>query len=456
MFLTYHKSDQSVGKEMRSANSSGILLIIATLYGILILSPLVFPSINSVMIRNTGEIVNARASVTAKSGSAIDIQAAVDLVASTGGDVYIPEGTFNFVNVGEWSSSFGAPVVTVPAGVSVYGAPTQRDTSGQVISWNTVLVCPWDVPDQGSLGGPWFFFQGNGNPNKPSRFSDIRMEGYRYLNPSSTTQGPKGIILDEIMNFRIDHCYFRDVTGGAVWAGWYGPNTDNTGDYRTHTNGVIDHSLFINTNGIPGPTTSEATVGYGIHLARVHSTYWDSDILNVVGHYTTYTTFIEDCYFEKWRHCVTANDGYHFVFRYNTVNADFGFGSIDQHGTYNAVGTRAVEVYGNTFTNCLEGYNHEVSRQRGGAGVYFNNVVDGSYGLFVGTSKDGLTPTYALVGYIPDCPLYIWDNTLASGVTTNSFGSAIPLVEGENLFYSELSGYTPYIYPHPLTVDATP
>lgn len=429
-----------------------IILILIAFFGIVSLANSL--SGNIIVISSGGQIVTNK--VVARSGSAVDIQAAVNFTASLGGgDVYIPAGTWNFVPDGYWSLN-GAPIVTVPAGVSIFGAPNERFANGSNIGWSTVLQVTWEVPNQNALGGPWFFFQGSGDLNKPSRFSDIEMIGYRYFNTSSTVEGPKGIIINEVMNYRIDHVYFRDVTGGAIWAGWFGPNTGNEGDYRTHCNGLIDHNLFINTNGIPGPLMSQETVGYGIGLGRVHSTYWDSDILDVVGHYTNYTTFIEDNYFEKWRHCVSSNDGYHYVFRYNTVNADFGFGSIDEHGTYNAVGTRAVEVYNNTFTNCLSGYNYEVNRLRGGAGIFFNNTVDSSYGLFVGTSYDGLTPTKALVGYMPDNPLYIWNNHLASGVTVNSFGSYIPLVQGQNLFYSAIPNYTHYPYPFPLTPQGLP
>ena len=65
--------------------------------------------------------------VTATNGSAVGIQEAVDQVAAAGyGNVFIPEGTFNFVEVGEpWTT------VTIPAGVNIFGAPTERDANDQ-------------------------------------------------------------------------------------------------------------------------------------------------------------------------------------------------------------------------------------------------------------------------------------------------------------------------------------
>ena len=382
----------------------------------------------------------------AVNGSHDAIQDAVDLVSGTG-NVYIPKGSFNFTEDGHWSTG-DAPMITIPAGVNIFGAPTERDGEGQVTTYHTILSVKWEVPTAGALGAPWFFFSGNGNPNEPSRFSDIRIEGYRYINATSIAQGGRGIIFDEVLNYRVDHCYFRDIEMGAVWAGWYGSQTPP--EY-TNCKGVIDHSSFVNTHHDSYPT---ANIGYGVQLGRVHNTFWENDPLDVVGLYTDYTTFIEDCYFEKWRHGICASQGYHVVFRHNTIDYDYGFGSIDAHGTYNVVGTRAFEVYNNTFTNCLEGSNHEAVRQRGAVGIYFNNTVegDGSYGKFVGLSHDLHEPDYALVGYMPDCPVYMWDNSLGSGVTKYTDNTVIGMVEDVNLFFSAMPDYTPYPYPHPQTL----
>jgi hypothetical protein len=83
-----------------------------------------------------------------------------------GGIVYIPAGTFNFVEVEEdWTDA----AVNVPAGINIFGAPTERDANDQVIEWKTILRLPWDA----TAGNSWFTFTGNADPNKSLRGSPI-------------------------------------------------------------------------------------------------------------------------------------------------------------------------------------------------------------------------------------------------------------------------------------------
>ena len=131
---------------------------------------------NNIVIDFSGQLSGN--DVTAESGYWLDIQKAVDLVATNGGgNVYIPEGTFDFVTSADGLKA-GARVI-VPAGVSIFGAPTVKDSEGQVTHWKTVLEVPYEAssfPQNGQEAGTSFqFFQfvGNGDPNKTSRFSDI-------------------------------------------------------------------------------------------------------------------------------------------------------------------------------------------------------------------------------------------------------------------------------------------
>jgi len=250
------------------------------------------------VIHNTGRIIPQ---ITSQSGSAGDIQAAVDLAAALGfGIVRIPEGTFNFVEVGEpWKT------VEVPAGVSIFGAPTERDENDQVIEWKTVLVMPYDVPGNDMVGIPaWFSIVGNSDPNKPSRFSDIKLVGYRSINNASTSMH-LALTIGSVINYRVDHCYFNNTCAGISVGGHY-------------SCGVIDHCFLVNTNGVPDPY-AERTIGYGVMFLRADEESEWEDIEDLVGHYTNYTHFVEDCYFSKWRHCVAGNLGAHYVFRHNTV-----------------------------------------------------------------------------------------------------------------------------------------
>jgi len=403
----------------------------------------------SVSVKSNGLIFGEFAgNVTATSGSAKDIQAAVDLVVAHGGvgNVYIPEGTFDFVEVGEgWSSAR----VNIPAGVNLFGEPTERDANGQVIQWKTVLRLPWDVPGSwlgGSgtppaNGGPagvyWFRITGNSDPTKPSRFSDIKLEGYRVIDPNSKMI-IKGLYIRDVVDFRVDHCYFEEVAGGAI---------TTTG---LSCRGVIDHSKFINHQGDVTGDWYNFSVGYGISVDRAVGDYWETDVSQILGKYTDYSVYIEDCYLEKWRYPCAAANGAHMILRHSMIQFDFGYGAVDAHGRGAPgvqVGTRAVEVYENTIT---DSYPYEiVVKLRGGSGVIFNNVAGGGqYDTLVWMTNEQ-----------PDNPkiwcndIWIWNNTLLAGVSeVYVVGSGI--VEDVNYFLHapHTFEYEPYSYPHPLTL----
>jgi hypothetical protein len=436
---------------MNDRQFGAVFLLLLTLASALSFS-LAFPQLaSSIMLSNRGTI---SAYVTAKSGSAKDIQAAIDIAAASikgVGTVCIPAGTYNFVNIGEpWKT------VNVPAGVNLFGAPTQRYPNGSVVSWSTILVMPWDVP--GNVNGTppapsWFTIDGNGNSARSSRFSDICLEGYRYFNSSSTT-GHYAVMVSQVMDFRIDHCYFRDTTFGL----------SIQGGAQATVRGVIDHNELVNTNGNPGMNFSEGgdpylhlTVGYAVGVQDLLTSNWENDVSNVFGHYTNYTIFIEDNYFQKWRHCVSSNDGAHYVFRYNTIEGDFSYGAVDAHGKYNVVGTRASEIYNNSFINPIDPAGSWAIQIRGGATLVYNNTCV-NYENFVRSWCEVVQPDKTNPH---DC--YYWSNTLTHMSGTSYLmdaGSNGGLFNEVDYFYHAPNAtqfaYTPYVYPHPLTMVAGP
>ena len=390
--------------------------------------------------------------VWANSGYWQDIQNAINQVAGVG-NVHIPAGTFNFVDVSEtWNNG---PKIIVPAGVNVFGAPTPRDANNQVIDWKTILVVPYDVPS-GDLVGWKSFFGMRGS--KPSRFSDIKLIGYRNINPSSVyTMASLGIT--GIIDFRIDHCYFLDVTGGMGTSA----ATDN-GPVR----GVIDHNRLVNTVGNPGygPTaypsgTPEHSIDYGIMPYRTSkSTYWDPNIMNVLGKYTDYSVYIEDNYFSRWRHCVASINGMHYVFRHNMVQDDYGGGTLDGHGAYTYVGTRAMEVYDNQFLdpNYIYEVQPSIIQWRGGGGVFFNNTIRDYYFTIYLRLTEGLVPndTFVQPTQTIQNPIYFWSNNYLHG--GKHYDQPPLFLSGDTpgpYFYQNtaMPNYTPYPYPHPLTLE---
>jgi hypothetical protein len=443
-----------------------------------ILTILILPSacqlLDQVTIHVTGTIASGVRFI-ANSGSYADIQTAVNLAAAAGGgEVQIPAGTFNFVPVGHWNDltdEYG--IVMVPAGVSIFGAPTQRNADGSVISWGTVLVCPWPAPGSALDGGgpSWFFFEGNGNPTKPSRFSDIELRGYRALDPTAdglNQCGSMGVIFDEVMNYRVDHCYFNNVVNGGVWAGWFAPN--DGGNYAMHCCGVIDHCSFINTGGSPCDEDggeAGATNEYGILIGRFHNAQWESNSFNVFGQYNSYTTIIENCKFSKWRHSICNEEGGSVIVRFCQFDHDFGFHTIDNHGIYNLVPGRSILVYNCSFTNCLGGYGDVAIMMRAGSGLFYNNTADSTYTTFVELSHDALsfqqsrnfTPNYN-ASYIGIChDIFVWSNTFASPGTMTALaqdGSRTKLnVDSFTRAPNATQGtYTPYPYPAPQTLGS--
>jgi len=423
-----------------------------------------------VIIESTGRIGLA-ANVTANSGSAEDIQAAVDEVAAAGGGVvYIPEGEFNFVEVGEpWQT------VNIPAGISLFGALTQRtggqpepdygmSPNDQVVSWRTVLKMPYDVPGAWIPDPPvWFRIVGAGNPGESTRISDIKLVGYRSIDPESVTLH-RGFSIDNVRDFRIDHCCLEHICGGAITV------------WGLHACGVIDHCRIFNIHGFDDLAWGyDSTFGYGTQVNREYSGITFDTTMSVLGQYTDYTVFIEDNYYSRWRHCVSSCDGAHYVFRHNNIEGDMGHFSLDAHGLREPEphgGTRCSEIYENKIIDCVPDPEHPPSgliiQNGGGCGVWFNNYIDSSY------NSDGITlypedyyasETWHLKDYYMWSKLGAWipawdgipsgftvDRNVLTDWTRLAGDRSNPNYPNVDPTWS-IAGYYPYLYPHPLASE---
>ena len=422
------------------------LLILVVLTGIFTISPAISSLMSNVVINSFGQI--STTTVWAKSGYWRDIQDAVNYAAQAGiKNVRIPEGTYNFVNVDE---SWTGARVSIPARMNLLGAPTERYANGTVIQWKTVLQIPWEAAPPRPNYIKMFKFQGNGDPNKSSRFSDIKVVGYREFNNTSD-RWYAVVQMYNIIDFRVDHCFFKNTAGIAV-------------SVQAPANGkccgVIDHCKFINDYGYVEWDYSKCSVHYCICVRAVGTTRWEDNIDNVVGKYLAYTVFIEDCYFSRWRHCVSSNDGTHYVFRHNIIEKDCVVGSIDAHGTYDNVGTRAMEIYDNLIIDPVvskhpENWNNTTPAYqegygvnwRGGGGVFFNNLVR-NYEVGVYLVDEGT---------VEKCwphDIWIWNNTFTScKYTLLTYSDSRTIQQGVDYFLYAKPEYAPYTYPHPLTLE---
>jgi hypothetical protein len=436
-----------------------LLIIVLTLF---IVSPVISQLTDSVRIPNSGSIVATVSPpvvvnpqlVIAASGSAVDIQAAINEIVNEGGigDVLIPAGTFNFVEVGEaWRT------VNIPAGINLIGATPQLDSDGQVVEWETILRMPYDVPGSWSSMPTWFRITGNGDPNEPSRFSNIKLVGYRSISQSSTTLH-QGISIDSVINFRVDHCMFEHTCGGAVRT------------WGLQCNGVIDHCRLVNYYGHDNLVNYEnGNIGYGVDSGRAFSGSEYEPDSEVLGKYTDYSIYIEDCYFSKWRHCISPGHGVHIVLRYSTIDQDFGHYSLDVHGLRdtgtNRWGTRASEIYENRLTNAED--MRCIFQNGGGSGVFFNNYIDSTYedNSIVLYSEDYVSSaTWHLKNY------YMWSAQGPLNPPSSHNGDVFSADRNVEVYWSRqagdpsdanypnvypswsIAGYEPYTYPHPLTL----
>jgi hypothetical protein len=398
---------------------------------------------NTAKIQNTGQISANK--IWAKSGSAEDIQAAVDAVAAAGGGtVYIPAGNFTF-NIDFSRTKFsGYAGVVIPGGVNVIGAGANQ----------TILYCPLSGWDYSNLARQSLFLL-DGSNEKPIRISGIVFQG-----SVNTTYGAdddralKGIYACGVKDCRIDHCVFIDFVSAGIAV---------TNNYVHKWNrGVIDHCIFDN----PYKDTFYALTGnkpYWAYGVIVGGDYiWREDFESYyLGQYNNDTWFIEDCSFRRNRHAVAMGSSCAWaVIRYCNFTEMIVsyFGSyVDAHG-----GARGYEVYNNTIVNCptdnrsIIGYDGQYMgvgiNPRGGAGVIFNNtLVNFDVSAAIRLSNDQTNETYRLNGF------WIWNNTFIN-VThqLDTSPGSFTIDENDEYFLYAKTNYNPYLYPHPLTLQEMP
>jgi hypothetical protein len=302
------------------------------------------------------------------------------------------------------------------------------------------------MPSNDTIGvRTWFRFGSEGaSVIKFTRFSDIKLVGYRYFD-NSATHIYVGVRIQNILDFRVDHCCFQDVCGQGVTAS--GSSVPGQPMIHYYIRGVVDHCIFNNTVGVVAPYETR-TLGYGVYATR-GSGYqyedWETNATKILGQYTNYTVYIEDCYFSKWRHCVVSASGAHVVVRNCAVEHDYAYGSLDIHGVPCG---RAIEIYNCTVTDAVSGGQIYATFIRGGCGVAFNNTVGGgTYQHFIYLSNEDQNNKEHWIN-----DWYIWSNTMLSGCQEIvEYDSYNQITEGINYFRYSPSWYEPYPYPHPLT-----
>jgi len=332
--------------------------------------------------------------INSRSGSRNDIQAAVNK-AETDDVVQIPAGEFQFNGS-----------VSLKAGITIRGEGKNK----------TIL--------HRSGSSTSFAFVVDGSNKKRVRFSGFTMYG------RSPGDAPAIRLNRACKDFRIDNISFRDMHPKAL-------------EIHDNARGVIDHCDFIQV-------TSTAIVIYG-----------DEDVWKEpykLG--TENAIFIEDCFFRQTKapnpkrcHHIASNNGSKYVFRYNVMeDGDLESHSVDAHGNkyYWPRGSRSYEIYNNTLDAVHRWAGINI---RGGDGVVFNNVMKGDIVSPIHLMWEGKKScSYPCVDQIRD--LYMWNNTY-NGKEAPVHNRHTSLIKnGRDYHMEKKRGYTPFTYPHPLTLDS--
>jgi len=429
----YRVRSRSIGEEARNLKNGLLILLGAIL--------IIFSVTNGVKLQTPNNVV------WAKSGSAEDIQAAVDeVVAMGGGTVYIPEGNFTF-NINFNEKIFGGYAgVVLPGGVNLTGMGPDK----------TILYCPlsgWRYDDSSRQ----CLILVDGSNEKPVRISGICFQGSVNFEEGADDDRPlKGLFICGAKDYRVDHCKFIDFCSAGITV---------TNNYVHKWNrGVIDHCEFDNPykDTFLEKTGNKPYWAYGV---IVGGDYEWRDMDYYLGKYDGLKDicYIEDCNFSKCRHAVAmgASCAWMVVRHcYFTEMIVSYFGSyIDAHG-----GARGFEAYNNIIENSPTDersiddpaywgkYMGVGIGPRGGSGVIFNNILKNFHvSPAIKLSNDQHEEQYRLNGF------WIWDNTFENvQKELETSPGDFPIEENQEYFLYAKPDYTPYPYPHPLTGVSSP
>jgi hypothetical protein len=320
----------------------------------------------------------ALATVYESDGSPTNIQYIHDALTQNGDTITLPPGTFT------WSTA-----VVFTKTISVQGAGTNQTTIYD------------NVPKAG--GGQrtilWTFKANAGFP--------FRVTGFTVHGQAQDTQNYNaGTLVFSGTNhaIRIDHVnVVLPGTGALMFNGdlW----------------GVIDHCSFDESN-----FKQAIQIHHGNWNGELTDGWGDSSFEDGLHLGTERAIYIEDCTFVGsgigGAGVVDSTFGGRFVFRRNTVTADF----LGMHGTegFRGRGCRSYEIYNNTFTDTTTIMPHAILL-RSGTGVVFNNTFSGGGVNFVGYHNGiELTIYRSTVDGVHEC---------ASG---NHFGAPWGMATGSN------------------------
>jgi hypothetical protein len=410
----------------------------------------------NVQIPSSGIISTSE--IIANSGSITDIQAAVNAVsAAGGGTVHIPAGNFTFnppaMGVG----------VTIPPGVNLVGAGKN----------STFLIETVESKESTMIKVDGMITPYN-TPNLQNVQKSVKIVGVSFIgfvpsrSDADTTTNNVGLSINCVKDFLVYDCFFSNFVNCGVSTmnnmGWVVSAYINRG--------VISHCTFDN------PYKNDLNIsgriwGYGIIVGGTG--YWagTAPVRSLLGRYddVNNVVYIEDNAFYRCRHAIASSQAGYYVARYNYFTdmvQCFYTSFVDVHGS-----GKGFEIYNNTImdvpadiriTSMLSPIETYLGRYmgrgigiRGGSGVIFNNSIINCGTNGIGLTNDG--------GLVPDASLnetrtqdvFVWGNIFQNVPNQITTDGSVILNTDYFLRQPHLAQdgftYTPYPYPHPLTLQ---
>jgi len=245
-----------------------------------------------------------------------------------------------------WTST-----LLISKAITLQGATCTLDSTARPTSCGTVII---DAVASGGYLISWTLVA-----NQVSRMSNIEVRD-GGVRPSGTPpilfQGQATGGVQDGRRFRLDHCRFLLLRGFAPWvyAAW----------------GVLDHNYF---DLLPG--------GIGTYFYEPAAyAYSDAQWTEPTAFGSDKFLVIEDNTYTRTGNHYAATDAYggaRMVVRNNLFINSW----VEAHGTESAArarGTRALEIYGNTFTGNNSGA--IIVNQRSGPSIVFNNTATNFHG----------------------------------------------------------------------------
>lgn len=349
-----------------------------------------------------------------------------------------------------YNSASNGDIINIPAGTCSWGA-----NSHQIAKTNLTIQGAGvgsTIINSTISGSGIFYVSGSGGDG-------LRITGIDFRGPG----GSDGFVFvakpnasQRTSNIRLDHNRFYSFGVVTQWG------------YAENTSGAIPYNCLVDNNNFDSPTYStnyvwgdcDATNNFPFSLGTADGVYFEDNVIHAEN--------------GNMVHFITGRCGMRAVLRYNSFYL-YAWDAIDMHDSYEGGGRSnakrgswSMEVYNNKFI--FQGRNsgaREINF-RGGQSVIYNNFSDSKSSGWITLQsyniQNGICTHDQVIcsdGRFNDRVqnTYIWGNkyNCGSDMTNCSGGTALTsvatdgyIMQNTDFWFSQMTGYTAYAYPHPL------